>query len=137
MTTNRHGKGQGLNRPELDRVVCSLAAMVREARFTGYSPPDIGRECPFCGGTPVSGGAANSRHNREGLTMVTFLRVIQAVLLLAAGFNSMNVWMAKQVAFAQVCEMLGVVALLQFVMILQRTGHHLENEDKARKAASD
>lgn len=69
--------------------------------------------------------------------MVTFLRVIQAVLLLAAGFNSMNVWMAKQVAFAQVCEMLGVVALLQFVMILQRTGHHLENEDKARKAASD
>lgn len=50
MTTNRHGKGQGLNRPELDRVVCSLAAMVREARFTGYSPPDIGRDCPFCGG---------------------------------------------------------------------------------------
>jgi hypothetical protein len=67
--------------------------------------------------------------------MVTALRIIQVVLLLAAGFNAMNVWASKQVAFAQVCTMLGVVALLQLVAILQRSGHRLADTQKAEEAA--
>jgi hypothetical protein len=69
------------------------------------------------------------------MTMVTFLRIVQLVLVLIALFNVMDVFAAKQVAFAQVCQVVTSVALLQLVAILQRSGHRLADSEKEEKAA--
>jgi len=62
-----------------------------------------------------------------------FLAILSAVFVVWALFTSMNVWAAKQVAFAQVCQMLWAVVSIGLALMAQRASHRWADEGRREK----